>query len=120
MHKLVVLLRGGMAGSEALQRRWSEEFVPVAEKMPGLRRVQVGRSVGAPAAAPDVVLIHEFLFDDMDALHRAMTSPEGEAAGRALMAFAAARAELFFAEHHDMELTAPGRSQPGDTAEKAG
>ena len=107
MHKLVVLMRGGAAGSEVLERRWSEEFVPLAEKMPGLRRVQVGRSVGAPAEPPDVLLMHEFLFADLEALQRAMTSPEGQAAGRALMGFAAARAELFFAEHHEMELGAP-------------
>src|SRR3989304_4465360 len=55
MHKLVVVLRGA-AESEWMERRWSEDFVPLAERMPGLRRVLVGRVRGA-AAGPVFPLI---------------------------------------------------------------
>jgi uncharacterized protein (TIGR02118 family) len=109
MHKLVVVLRGA-ADSERIERRWSDDFVPLAEKMPGLRRVVVGRGAGAPGGRTDVLLVHEFLFEDREALYAAMTSPEGQAAGRALMRFAGEGAEIFFAEHHEMALgDAPGR-----------
>jgi uncharacterized protein (TIGR02118 family) len=111
MHKLVVVLRRS-AEDERIERRWSEDFVPLAEKMPGLRRVVVGRSVGSPGGRADVLLVHELLFDDLPSLHNAMTSPAGQAAGLALMQFAGERAELFFAEHHEMSLDAPGH--PGD------
>jgi uncharacterized protein (TIGR02118 family) len=103
MHKLVVVLRG-VAESEWMERRWSEDFVPLAERMPGLRRVLVGRARGAPAGSAEVLLLHEFLFDDLASLQAAMTSAEGQAAGLALMRFAGERAELFFAEHHEMSL----------------
>jgi uncharacterized protein (TIGR02118 family) len=117
MHKLVVVLRG-LAESEWMERRWSEDFVPLAERMPGLRRVLVGRARGAPAGPAEVLLLHEFLFDDLASLQAAMTSAEGQAAGLALMRFAGERAELFFAEHHEMSLDRlPGA---GGTAEGSG
>jgi uncharacterized protein (TIGR02118 family) len=106
MHKLVVVIRG-TAESEWMERRWSEDFVPLAERMPGLRRVIVGSVRGAPSGHVDVLLLHEFVFDDLPALRAAMTSPEGQAAGQALMRFAGERAELFFAEHHEMSLDRP-------------
>ncbi|MBM2844635.1 MAG: EthD family reductase [Anaerolineales bacterium] len=110
MHKLVVVLRG-LAESEWMERRWSEDFVPLAERMPGLRRVLVGRARGAPAGPAEVLLLHEFLFDDLASLQAAM-------AGLALMRFAGERAELFFAEHHEMSLDRlPGA---GGTAEGSG
>lgn len=109
MHKLVVVIRGA-EGSERLERRWSEDFVPLAEKMPGLRRVLVGHVIGSPAGPADAVLVHELIFDDLDALQAAMTSPEGQAAGQSLMRFAGDRAELFFAEHHEMDLGSPADS----------
>jgi uncharacterized protein (TIGR02118 family) len=103
MHKLVVVLRGA-EDSERIERRWSDDFVPLAEKMPGLRRVLVGRGAGSPRGRSDVLLVHEFLFEDREALYAAMTSPEGQAAGEALMRFAGEGAEVFFAEHHEMTL----------------
>jgi uncharacterized protein (TIGR02118 family) len=107
MHKLVVLLRGA-ADSERIERRWSDEFVPLAERMPGLRRVIVGRGAGAPNGRTDVLLVHEFVFDDREALYAALTSPEGQTAGAVLLGFAGAGAEIFFAEHHEMSLGEPG------------
>lgn len=106
MHKLVVVIRGG-AEPDWMERRWSEDFVPLAERMPGLRRVLVGGVVGSPGGGADISLIHELLFDDLQALRAALTSPEGQAAGQALMRFAGERAELFFAEHHEMSLETP-------------
>src|SRR3970282_1706087 len=92
MHKLVVVLRGA-AESEWMERRWSEDFVPLAERMPGLRRVLVGRARGAPGGPAKVRLLHELLFDDLASLQAAMAFPEGQAAGLALMRFAGERAE---------------------------
>ena len=102
----MVLIRRS-AQPESMERHWSEEFVRQAERMPGLRRVVVSRPTGAPAAPPQYQLIHEFFFDDIDSLQAAMTSPEGQAAGRALMTFASAEAELLFAEHLEMDLPSP-------------
>jgi len=107
MHKLVVILRR-TTDSEAAEQHWSEDFVPLAERMPGLRRVLVGRAAGSPQGRTDVLIVHEFLFDDREALYAAMASPEGQAAGEALMRFAGDRAELIFAEHLEMSLGEAG------------
>jgi uncharacterized protein (TIGR02118 family) len=81
------------------ERRWSHEFVPLAEKMPGLRRLAVSHIEGGPAGPAPFYLVHEFFFDDREALLAAMTSPEGAAAARCLMGFAPEVATLMFAEH---------------------
>jgi uncharacterized protein (TIGR02118 family) len=106
MHKLVVLIRRP-PDPEALERAWSESFVPLAERMPGLRRVTVGRTVGGPTRAPSVMLVHELYFDDLPALRQALLSPQGQDAGRALMESAGEHSELLFAEHLEMDLPGP-------------
>jgi uncharacterized protein (TIGR02118 family) len=83
----------------AFDRRWSEEFVPLAEALPGLRRVVVSHTRGGPAGAVAVHLIHELHFDDMAALTAAMASPPGVAAGQCLVRLAGGSAQLLFAEH---------------------
>jgi uncharacterized protein (TIGR02118 family) len=109
MHKLIVVIRRP-SDPATFEDRWSQEFVPRAERMPGLRRVTLSRVVGGLPEAMDIHLIHEFYFDHLAALQSAMASPEGQAAGRALMAFAAREASLSFAEHMEMDLTDRGRS----------
>ena len=109
LHKLMLVFRPP-PDAMTFERRWSEEFVPVAERMPGLRRVAVGRAYGGPSGPSDVYLMHEFYFDDEEALRRAMTSPEGQQAGRALMEFAARHVSLTFAEHLEEERPVPGRA----------
>jgi hypothetical protein len=44
-------------------------------------------------------MIHEFYFDDLPALQRAMASEEGQKAGQALMSFAENSATILLAEH---------------------
>ncbi len=104
MHKLVILFKHPDNPSE-FDRRWSEEFVALAEKMPGLKRVVVSHTRGGPAGPVDIYLIHEFLFESMAALAAAMSSPEGVAAGQCLVRLARQNATLLFAEHME---DAPG------------
>lgn len=98
MHKLMILFRKTDDLLE-LETRWSQEFVRLAEQMPGLRRVSVSRILGGPGGEVDLHLVHEFYFDDLAAVQAAMASPQGQQAGRALMEFAAESATLVFAEH---------------------
>jgi len=98
MYKLIALFTLPADVGE-FENRWSHEFVPLAEKMPGLRRAVVSRIEGGPAGPAPYHLIHEFYFDDKEALLAAMTAPEGTAAARCLMAFAPKDVTLLFAEH---------------------
>lgn len=110
MHKLILIFRPPLDPT-TFERRWSEEFVPVAERMPGLRRVALARAYGGPSGPSDVYLVHEFYFDDSEALQQAMTSAEGQQAGRALMSFAARQVSLTFAEHLEEARPIPARDE---------
>jgi len=109
VHKLMLVFRPP-ANPTAFEQRWSEDFVPLAEKMPGLRRVALARTYGGPRGPTDVYLVHEFYFDDAEALRQAMTSSEGVEAGRALMGFAGHQVSLSFAEHLEEERPIPART----------
>ncbi|MCJ7569542.1 MAG: EthD family reductase [Anaerolineales bacterium] len=84
-----------------VETRWSNEFVKQAEEMPGLRRVSVSRVAGGPSGEVDLHMVQEFYFDDYQALQKALSSPEGQIAGQALMSFAAEHVTLCFAEHRE-------------------
>ena len=108
MYKLIALFTQP-ADTGVFETRWSHEFVPLAEKMPGLRRATDGRIEGGPAGPSPYYLVHEFYFDDKDALVAAMTSPEGKSSARCLMEFAPKDVTLVFAEHlEDVPQTPQG------------
>jgi uncharacterized protein (TIGR02118 family) len=98
VHKLMLVFRKP-DDIDRFEEIWSERFVGLAEKMPGIKRVTVSRVSGSPGGQTDLHLVHEFFFEDAASLAKAMASPEGQAAGKALMSFAAEFVEVTFAEH---------------------
>jgi uncharacterized protein (TIGR02118 family) len=114
-YKLVILFQQPADPAE-FERRWSEEFVPLAEKLPGLRRVVVSHVHGGPAGPVEAHLIHELHFDDRATLTAAMDSPAGVAAGQCLVRLAGPSATLLFAEHmEDVPGPDPLPSPPSAT-----
>jgi uncharacterized protein (TIGR02118 family) len=98
MYKLILLFH---APADS-QDQWSSEFVPLADKLPGLRRVVVSHVEGGLAGPVDIQLIHELYFDSKDALLAAMQSPQGVAAGQCLVQItknAPKTVTMLFAEH---------------------
>lgn len=108
IHKLIILFKQPTDAAD-FERRWSEEFVPLAERLPGLRRVVVSHTHGGPAGPVDIYLLHELHFDSLPALTAAMASPQGAAAGQCLVRLAPQAATLLFAEHME---DAPLAGQP--------
>lgn len=101
MHKLILLFRQPADLAE-FERRWSEEFVPQAERMPGLRRVTISRVIGGvQEGQPDLHLVHELYFDDRTSLEQAMASEQGQEAGATLISIAGESVELLFADHRE-------------------
>jgi uncharacterized protein (TIGR02118 family) len=98
MHKLMLLFQKPDNVLE-FEQSWSDAFVATAERMPGIIRVGVTRIYGSPSSEPDLHMIHEFYFEDEDALRRAMLSEEGQQTGQALLSFAADLVTIVFAEH---------------------
>jgi len=64
----------------AFDRHYFEVHVPLAKRLPGLRRYEVSRGPVTTVAGPSgVYLIGTLHFDDMEAMKLAFASPEGRA-----------------------------------------
>jgi uncharacterized protein (TIGR02118 family) len=62
----------------AFERHFREVHVPLARRLPGLRRFSVSRQTAAVQGEP-VHLVTELEWDDLEALRSAFASPEGRA-----------------------------------------
>lgn len=83
---------------EQFDQHYFETHAPLANKMPGLIRMEVNKIFGTPAGESNLHLIAEMYFEDKDALLNALASSEGKAAGKDLMGFAGKIVSMHFAE----------------------
>jgi uncharacterized protein (TIGR02118 family) len=97
-YKLILLYKQPPDPVE-FERRWSEEFVPLAERLPGLKRVVVSHTHGGPSGPVDIYLVQELHFASQADLNAALSSPQGAAAGKCLVHLAGRLVTLLFAEH---------------------
>ena len=61
---------------ETFERIYFGEHVPLARKMPGLRRLEIDRITGAPRGEPDYYLVAHLYFDDAETMERSMASED--------------------------------------------
>jgi uncharacterized protein (TIGR02118 family) len=67
---------------KAFERHYFETHIPLAKKIPGLRKYEVSRGPITVLAGPtDIHLIGTVYFDDVEAMKKAFASPQGQAAG---------------------------------------
>ncbi|MGX7875804.1 EthD family reductase [Mesorhizobium sp. ORM6] len=67
---------------EAFDRHYFEIHVPLAKKLPGLRKYEISDGpIATPVGAPDVYRIGTLYFDDLAALEKAFASPEEKRPG---------------------------------------
>jgi uncharacterized protein (TIGR02118 family) len=97
MIKLVALYKKP-ADAAAFDKHYFDIHAPLANKMPGLRKVEISKVIGAPQGESNFHLIAELYFDDLDVLKAAMSSPEGKAAAKDLMSFAGEVVSMHFAQ----------------------
>ncbi|MED0678108.1 EthD family reductase [Aneurinibacillus thermoaerophilus] len=83
---------------EEFDKHYKEVHAPLAEKMPGLLKLEVNKIYGSPAGDSNIHLIAEMYFETKEALMNALSSPEGKAAGKDLMGFAGKVVSMHFAE----------------------
>ncbi|MDX8534764.1 EthD family reductase [Mesorhizobium sp. VK25A] len=70
------------ADVNAFDKHYFGTHIPLAKKIPGLRKYEVSRGPITTVAGPsDIYLIGVLHFDDLDAMKKGMASPEGKAAG---------------------------------------
>jgi uncharacterized protein (TIGR02118 family) len=80
MARMVVIYRTPK-NVEAFDRHYFDVHIPLAKKLPGLRKYEISYGpVAALAGSPDVYLIGTLHFDDLAAIKKAFASPEGQAA----------------------------------------
>ena len=81
MARMVVIYRTPK-NVEAFDRHYFEIHVPLAKKIPGLRKYEVSDGpIATPVGTADVHRIGTLHFDDHAAIEKAFASPEGRAAG---------------------------------------
>jgi uncharacterized protein (TIGR02118 family) len=67
---------------EAFDRHYFDIHVPLAKKIPGLRKYEVSDGpIATPVGASNIHRIGTVYFDNLAALETAFASPEGQAAG---------------------------------------
>ena len=86
----------------AFDRYYFDKHVPIAKRIPGLRKYEVSRgAIGSPAGASDYHLIAILHFDDVAAIQAGVGSAEGQAAVADLQNFATGGADIFMFENAD-------------------
>jgi uncharacterized protein (TIGR02118 family) len=83
----------------AFDKYYYETHVPLAKKIPGLRKYTVTKGpIMTPGGPSPLHLIATLTFDNMAAIGAARASPEGQAAAADVAKFATGGAEVHFAE----------------------
>jgi uncharacterized protein (TIGR02118 family) len=91
----VVVMYKTPKDAAAFDRYYAETHVPLASKMPGLRRYQLSQGpVATPAGPSGLHLIATLTFDSMEAVQAAFASPEGQAAAGDVPNFATGGADI--------------------------
>src|ERR1700710_267231 len=83
----------------AFDKYYAETHIPLAKKLPGLRKYTVTKGpVATPGGPSPLHLIAVLSFDSMAAIGAAFASPEGKATAADVPKFATGGADLHFAE----------------------
>jgi uncharacterized protein (TIGR02118 family) len=84
--------------TDAFKRQYLNEHVPLAQKMPGLRKCELCWVTGSPGGEPRYHLVASLYFDSLADLKAAMKSPEGMAAAKNIMGFAGKLIHMMIAD----------------------
>jgi uncharacterized protein (TIGR02118 family) len=110
MYKFTILFRTPPDIAK-FEHDWAHTFVPFAEAMPGIVRVEVSTIDGGPDGASEFYKSHEFYFDTREAMDKAMNSEKGVRAGVALNTIAKGIFTILFAEVLE-DIVRPGGQPP--------
>ena len=96
MARLVVMYKTPRDAA-AFDKHYFDKHVPIAKKIPGLRKYEVNNGpVATPAGPSGIHLVAILHFDDMAAIQSAFASAEGQAAAGDLQNFATGGVDLYF------------------------
>lgn len=102
MARLVALYRKPKDPA-AFDRYYAATHIPLAKRVPGLRRYSVSRGpVASASGASDLHLVATLYFDTLPDIHAALASSEGQAAAGDLSNFADGGVDLVFFDDEDV------------------
>ena len=91
------------ADAAAFDAYYTSTHIPIAKKVPGLRRYRVTTgAVMTPQGESSYHLVAFLEFDSADAIQSALASPEGQATAADLGKFAQAGVDLFICETREV------------------
>src|SRR5437763_14957219 len=90
MHRMMrfLVLYNKPADPEAFDRHYRDVHIPLANKLPGLRRYTVSKNLSPGRGGDGFYLVAELDWDDTAAMQAAFASPEGKAAAADVPKFA--------------------------------
>ena len=98
MAQLVVMYKTPRDAA-AFDKHYAEQHIPIAKKIPGVRKYEVSTGPVATPAGPSAYhLIATLTFDNIAAIQNAFGTPEGQAAAADVGNFATGGAEMFIFE----------------------
>jgi uncharacterized protein (TIGR02118 family) len=99
----VVVMYKTPKDTAAFDKHYSEIHIPLAKKIPGLRKYEVSKGpVGTPAGPSGFHLIAILHFDDLAAVKAGFGSPEGKAAGADVTKFATGGADMIMYDTNEV------------------
>ena len=102
MAKVLVLYKKPKS-AEAFDKHYAAVHIPLAKKIPGLKKYSISTGVvGTPAGPSDIHLVASLYFDSPAALQAGMGSAEGKAAGGDLANFADGGADLLIFDEKEV------------------
>ena len=99
----VVVMYKTPKDTAAFDKHYSEIHIPLAKKIPGLRKYEISKGpVGTPAGPSGFHLIATLYFDNMAAVQAGFGSAEGKAAGADVQKFATGGADMLLFDNHEV------------------
>jgi uncharacterized protein (TIGR02118 family) len=87
----------------AFDKHYAENHIPLAKKIPGVRKYEVSKGpVATPAGPSNYHLIAALQFDDIAAIQKAFGSPQGQAAVADVQTFATGGVDIFMFDSRDV------------------
>jgi uncharacterized protein (TIGR02118 family) len=99
----VVVMYKTPKDTAAFDQHYAEIHIPLARKIPGLRKYEVSKGpVATPAGPSGFYLIATLHFDDLAAVKAGFGSPEGKAAGADVAKFASGGADMIMFDNKEV------------------